>query len=727
MKQPTQLNLLIIDDNQLYAEALVDMLQASFYKKVNLGFLDAKEELIKLLRQSWDVLVMGKAYDLTLPQVIEILNQHHLDLPVIAIIPDGDIKDSLPTLNAKEQAKLEIVNGDDKTEPTLPLFAHWGAVDALPKDRLTEMTLRIYQEHIQRLVREDLTKLRQVLNDAEQRANILIKNSKSAVAYVEDGLHIYANDPYLKMFGFKSLDDLMGVPVVDLIASNNIKDFKQFLKDFEKGNRDNVEFKFESIRTDGSTFAAKLQLAAATYEGQPCQQVIIQPNESANSAELAKKLAAIERIDQLTGIANRRGFEEVLASMRDLAVEQGLSVGLLSVRMDSIGKINSSLGIQGVDTTVIAVSNVLKDKLTALVGGDVVKKGLLSRFSDNNFMLIVPNIEQAALEAWSNELIESVADTLIEVGQRTVKTTITIGGTMINASSPEFTVLIDRVVQAVSIALQNTNNEGNAFYLYDPSNFANSDDTALLEALKTALDQGKFSLLYQPIYDIEQDTSNMFEVFLRLPLADGTLMTPDKFMDIADQHNLMDKIDRWVLIRACKDLKRYRTEVDPTARLLVHLSARSLMDQTLSGFVSQLSKAVGGNVDGTLNVQFNETMVADYLAVAAKQTEQLKQVGCHVGIYNFGSSVNSMEMLDFVKPNVVRLDRSYVKDLGNSENIETITSLINEVNGRGTSCLMAFIEDPATMSAAWTIGARYLQGNYLQAPSDVMHIQTEQA
>ncbi|MBR7552486.1 PAS domain-containing protein, partial [Mycobacterium tuberculosis] len=76
------------------------------------------------------------------------------------------------------------------------------------------------------------------------------------------GLHIYANEPYLEMFGFKTLDELMGIPVVDLIARNNIQDFKTFLKDFEKGNRKNVEFKFESVRKDNTTFAAKLQLAA---------------------------------------------------------------------------------------------------------------------------------------------------------------------------------------------------------------------------------------------------------------------------------------------------------------------------------------------------------------------------------------------------------------------------------------------------------------------------------
>lgn len=724
MQQPTQLNLLIIDDNQLYAEQLIDVLEASYYKKVNLGFLDDKEELLKLLRQSWDVLIMGKAYDLSLPQVTQILQQHELDLPIIAIIPEEGI--AADKLNAKDQQALQQVQGEDKTDKYLPVFIQWGALDALPKDRVVEMAVRVHLEHLQLLQRNALNRLRQVLNDAEQRANILIKNSKSAVAYIEDGLHIYANDPYLEMFGFKSLDDLMGVPVVDLIASNNIKDFKQFLKDFEKGNRNNVEFKFESIRNDGSTFDAKLQLAAATYEGQPCQQIIIQPDNQGNSAELARKLAEAERIDPLTKLFNRRGFEQILPKVREAVMNQQLKgAGLLSVRIDNIGKINSSLGIQGVDNTVIAIADMLRQQLVALVGEDNVNKGYLSRFSDSSFTIILPNIDQAQLIQWSQQLIATIADTLIEVNQRTVKATVSIGATMINNSSPNEETLINRISQAVATAIKESNNEGSGFYLFDPSSLASSDDAALLEALKSALDQGKFNLLYQPIYDVEKDVSNMFEVFLRLPLADGTQMSPDKFVDIANQHGLMDKIDRWVLIRACKDLRDYRSKVDPTARILVHLSPASLMDESLAGFVSQLNKAIGGQNDGTITVQFSETTINDYLTVAAKQAQSFNQVGCHMGMYNFGSAVNAMELLEFVKPQLVRLDRSYIKDLGNSENVDTITSLIQKINEHHSSCLMAFIEDPAAMSAAWTVGARYLQGSYLQSPSDTMYIQTE--
>lgn len=723
MKQPDNLNLLIIDDNQLYAEQLIDVLEENYYKKVTLGFLDDKEELLKLLRQSWDVLVMGKAYDLNVPQVVKIIQEHALDLPMIGLIPENGV--NVKTLDAKEQTKLEMVRGDDKTDITLPLYEYWGAVDALPKDRVMEMALRIYQEHRQRCFRDDLTKLRQVLKDAEQRANILIKNSKSAVAYVEEGLHIYANEPYLEMFGFKSMDDLMGVPIIDLIASNNIKDFKTFLKDFEKGNRKNVEFQFESVRKDGSTFDAKLQLAAATYEGEPCQQVIIQPDES-NNAELAKKLAQMERIDQLTGIFNRRGFEQVLTSIREAVVQKGLLAGVLSVRIDDIGKINSSLGIQGVDSVVIAIAKLLKQKVATIVGEDKVDKGYVSRFSDSQFMLILPNMPQEQVEDLGNQIVAQIAETLIEVGARTVKTTVTVGATMINNTSPEAPVIIDRVIQAISLALKD-NADGNVFYLYDPSAFASEDDAVLLETLRNAIEHNKFTLMYQPIYDVERDVSNLFEVFLRLPLADGTLMTPDKFLHVANEHGLMDKIDRWVLINACKNLKRYRTEVDPTARIMVHLSSASLTDESLPAFASKLLQAVGSSEPGRITLQFSEAMVNDYMAMAQKQAEMLKQVGCDVGLYSFGSAVNSMEILDFIKPNIVRLDRSYIKDLENSDNVATISSLIAQIHKHGANSLMAFIQDPAAMSAAWTVGAKYLQGNYLQEPSEEMKIQTEQA
>ena len=719
MPNLSRLNLLVVDDNQLFAEQLVAKL-SEYYASVNLGFLDAKDELIKLLRQSWDVLVMGKAYDMTFVQLMDIIRQHDIDLPVIAIIPTSGVYGDL---SPNDKSWLELVGADDATEPSLPLYLHWGAVDAMAKNRLVEMAAQIYQQHRQKLVRDELAKMRRVLKDAEQRANLLIKNSKSAVAYIEDGIHIYANEPYLQLFGFKNMDELRGVPVVDLIASNNIKDFKQFLKDFEKGNRDNVEFKFESVRTDGSTFAAKLQLAAATYDGNPCQQVIIQ-QEAGNSAEYAKKLAAIERKDALTGLYNRRGFEETLASIRAATVAQSGTAGLVDVRLDNVGQLQADLGFQSIDEIITTLSQILQNQMAQLFG-DPVQDGLISRFNDVNFMLILPNIDEARLLAFCQQLQQAVAGDRFTVGSRSVKVTVTLGATMIDTSSPDTTTLIERVTHAVVTAFEQTDKQGNGLHLYDPSQFASSDEGALYEALKSALQQNKFGVLYQPIYDIEADTSNLFETYLRLPLADGTNMKPNAFATVAAQHGLMQRIDRWLLIRACRDLKAYRANIDASARLLVHLSAQSLSDDSLPEFVQKLLQAIGGTTAGLLTLQFAEHTLNDYLAAAAKQRANLQRIGCQMGIYDYGSTPNADEVITTVQPDIVRLAANQVKDLSNPDNVQALTATVQQINATGAACLMPFVEDPATMSTAWTVGARYLQGDYLQAPSPDMHIETE--
>ena len=168
MQKLNQLNLLIVDDNQLYAEQLIDLLQTHYYKSVNLGFLDAKDELIKLLRQPWDVLLMGNAYDLTLKDVKQLLKAQHADIPVIAIISD-DVASYPHPLSAAEQAQTQLVKDNDRTNPLLPLFYYWGAADALPKDRLLRMAIRVCREHQHSQTCRELARLKQILNDAELR------------------------------------------------------------------------------------------------------------------------------------------------------------------------------------------------------------------------------------------------------------------------------------------------------------------------------------------------------------------------------------------------------------------------------------------------------------------------------------------------------------------------------------------------------------------------------
>ncbi len=693
MRPDTTLNLLVIDDDQLYAERLVKLLSA-YYDKVNLGFLDDKEELLRTLRQQWDVLVFGKAYDLIFTDVVGIVQERSIDLPMICLM-SNDTADT------------------GRNDDGLPAVIDSTMIKALMPDKEGPVIMAILLQHDNLRTRRQFKKLRDVLSEAEQRANILIKNSKSAVAYIDQGIHIFANDSYLRLFGFKSIDDIMGMPVIDLISSvDNVKAFKHFLRQFDKGNRKQVEFNFESRRTDDSTFQAKLQLATATLNGDPVTQIIIQQND--NSAnEIAQRLAVAQRQDSLTGLSNRRGFEEHFELLYQQALQGQHNAGLLYIQLDNIGKISSSLGLQGIDTTIEKVARNLEDLVTT---------DCVSRFNDTSFTVLVERTDSQQLQDLAETIRVSISDMLIEVGQRTTTTTASIGAVIIEQNAPNTQVLLERALEAINRVRIQTVNQGNAYHLYDPREHASSDDNALAETLLNAIEHDCFKLLFQPIYDISNDSSDFFEVYLRLPLADAdnTILRFNQFAGVAKNNNLLEKIDRWVLINACKQVNELR-KTHPQARILVQLTSASLVDKKLPNVASQLIKAVGG-APGALTLQFNEQDISNHLTVAKSQFTALSETTCQLGIHNFGTSAKSFDIVEFVRPNMTRLARNYVEGIDNSDNLETIKSFIAKTNELDIDVLMPFIEDAATMSVAWSVGARYLQGYYLEEPSDSMNV-----
>lgn len=678
------LNLLFIDEEQLYAEHLIGHL-SEYFDEVNLGFWDEKAEFVKSLRQEWDVLVFHRAYDMNFADVVGILQEERANLPIIHLVQNNE------QASINEHGNPEIVHGD--------------MIKSLTKgdDKLIVSAICLQTDYVR--AKRQTAHLKAILKEAEQRANILIKNSKSAVAYIDQGVHIFANDPYLEMFGYQAIEEIIGVPVVDLIAGgDNVKGFKQFLRRFDKGDRSQVEFAFESKRTDGSTFASKLQLAAATLDGEPVTQMIIQQNEN-NSAELAKKLAEAERQDTLTGLSNRLAFTESLQStQQEVARGDIKSAALLYIRMDGMGKIHSSTGLAGVDTAVKQIAWALDE--TAKKAHDTN----VSRFSDASFALVIDEINQEQAMALAEQLAERVANMLIEVGSRTVTATLSIGVVMMDINTPESSVVLSRAMDTVQGI--NPDDESTKIKAFDISAIAGEDDAIMAEYIQTALTQNKFVIKYQPIYDIDTDSSNLFEVFITLPQADGTEMTYHKLAPIAKKHNLLEKIDRWMLINASKHLASIR-QSEPTARLLVGLSSASLADTNLSDIITQLTRAIGGGND-VLTVQFSEQDLVDYMALAKRQFITLANISCPVGMNGFGLTAKSAEVLDYLSPNMVRLARSYTKDLDKETNLTALQGLIGMAAEKGVSILMPYIEEASTMSMAWSVGARYLQGDYLQ-------------
>lgn len=688
------LRLLVVDESPAIAEALTNQLKSQGVA-TRLQVLDDKEELEKALRHVWDIILFVAGYDIAYEDVLRLIQSNGQDLPLILLLND---------LNA-----FDPNTNEDPSAPVLKAYSA-GTVDVLPTNRLLQLSYSVRRELSNLEDRRSKRNAEMMLGDAERRSQLLLKNSRTAVSYIDEGVHIYANESYLELFGYDSIDELMGMPVIDLVDSKDLQDFKEFIKTYSKTGRNEADFNFSGIRADKSRFEAMLQLAPASFEGEPCIQVIIQHQAVADTSHLEAQLAAVERLDALTNLGNRRALEDDLESTRDAAIKSKQQHALLFTSIDNIGQINASAGLAGSDATVIKISETLKDQFP---------NAHTYRFGDSTFATLVTNTSSESISKIAQKTTEQIAKTLISVGARTIQTTVSIGIAMIGETSPSSEEILSRAFNAADKVKIQNQGLGNGINLYNPAENANESDQALRELLEEALEKGTFKLMFQSVYDTNNEAAPLFEVYARLPLANGESMLPEQFMPVAHRFGMESRLDRWILLNACKRLKAQQA-THPNTRLLINLSADSLQDTSLPVLVGKLASAISKGDNKPLTLQFNENDAMSYLELARSNIQQFHANGCEVAINNFGASLNAMSLLDHLKVDLVKIDKSFVQDLGNEENFQAVKKLTSEIIRHQSQVLIAYIETPVAMSKAWSIGARYLQGYYLQMPSEDM-------
>jgi diguanylate cyclase (GGDEF)-like protein/PAS domain S-box-containing protein len=688
------LRLLVVDESPAIADALTNQLKSQGVA-TRLQVLDDKEELEKALRHDWDIILFVAGFDIAYVDVLRLVKSSEQDIPLILLLAD--------------MSAFDPNTPEDPSEPVLKAYSA-GAACVLPANHLLHLTHCVRRELSNLEHRRAKRNLEMMLGDADRRSQLLLKNSRTAVSYIDEGVHIYANESYLELFSYDSIDELMGMPVIDLVDSKDLQEFKEFIKTYSKTGRNEADFNFSGVRADGSRFEAMLQLAPASFEGEPCTQVIIQHQAVADTSLLEAQLAAVERLDALTNLGNRKAFEEDLEAIRDAAIKSKLQHALLFTSIDNIGQINASAGLAGSDATVIKISETLKSNFL---------DAHTYRFGDSTFATLVTNTSAESISASAQKTAELIAKTLISVNNRTVQTTVSIGIAMIGETSPNSDEILARAFNAADKVKIQNQGLGNGINLYNPAENATESDQALRELLEEALEKGTFKLMFQSVYDTDNEAAPLFEVYARLPLANGEAMMPEQFMPVAHRFGMESRLDRWILLNACKRLK-IQQATQPKTRLLINLSADSLQDTSLPVLVGKLASAISKGDNKPLILQFNENDATNYLELARSNIEQFHANGCQVAINNFGASLNAIRLLDHFKVDLVKIDKSFVQDLGNEENFQAVKKLTSEIKSHQSQVMIAYIETPVAMSKAWSIGARYLQGYYLQMPSEDM-------
>ncbi|WP_432525420.1 EAL domain-containing protein [Moraxella sp. ZY21109] len=231
----SEIRLLIVDDNQVRYNKIVEILQEQSLQ-VNALLLDDIRSFEKQLATSWDLIIFGRAYDLKLEQAFPIIqNSIQPDIPVLMLRDEDYHPDQYSQYLNK--GVFDILNLDFTASTYMML------VRALSYSRSIQATKRLNEE----------------LETMQQHAQHLAHESSKAIALLEEGIHAQANEEYVKLFGFKSEDDLIGLPVMDVLQPKNIQQFKQNFKKISQGQFEQTGLEISTSNPNATHSYLKLE------------------------------------------------------------------------------------------------------------------------------------------------------------------------------------------------------------------------------------------------------------------------------------------------------------------------------------------------------------------------------------------------------------------------------------------------------------------------------------
>ncbi|MDQ3493948.1 MAG: EAL domain-containing protein [Pseudomonadota bacterium] len=684
------LRLMIVDDSVEAAEAIVSTLRNAGIAVRPLRPATGPELETMLGGQMIDmVMVAQQAQGLALTDVLEQVGASGKDLPVIAV---ADTLDEASFTDAYAAGVRRIAL---RQRPQLLLAAvreEWADLEARRAMRRLEARVR----------------------ETERRCDALIESSREPIAYIHEGMHIRANSAYLEIFGYDAFDDIEGMSLLDMVAPQHLDGFKQLLKGLSKGEPPPPRYELEARDIEGNAFPASMEFTPAQYEGEPCLQVVFRRQEI--DPELAREIEELRRRDQVTGLLNRPTFLRALEDAVGDAAQHHGQHGLLLVEPDHYQRLLQDIGLDSADSLLAAMG----ERLRGVLG----EHDQAARFSEHTLAVLVHGSDYDATAAAAERIREAFASHVLPIGSRSSVVTASIGGVQIGEKIASVSQVLAKASQGVQSSI---GVGGNRFELFDPSAVDRAEEAhiqAWVQRLRDALDHESFLMHYQPVINLQGDTGAVYESFLRLNAGDGELVQPLAFLQIAEEHGLLWEIDRYVIGHAIAVIGQRMRAGKPTT-LLVKVSHASLDDDSLPRFIGEQLSAHG--VPGEyLVLQLAEAKVFTHLKAAQAFAAAIARLDCRIALEQFGAGLDSFQLLTHLKPNLLKIDRSFIEDLPkNPDNQQRIREITAKARELGIQTIAEFVQDAASMSILFGSGVDYVEGHFLASAGPEMNYDFE--
>lgn len=677
---------LIIDSSPGEAESFLNVFRESGYS-TRANLINSLDDLTTAMsgQQHWDLLLMTEPpQPLSFSQIFDYINQKDIDLPgIILTLPDDEM-DSLSLLKMGARAVTPL--GND------------------------EYLLAVAQKELEDLkVRRHHRRMSVALHESEKQRRFLLDDQVDAVVYVNNGRIQYANSAFLKLMGFPEGEPLDGKPFKELISTNDQQDVEEFLIGIEESGQALAVIQCPLVAQNGSEIPTRTVISPTSFNGEFTLSLQIKFNgpevEQSGLDSTLEKSAP----DSETGLFDRKQFEQEL----DVAIQRAVAgkgkATLCCIHIETLKAIHEQYGKEVSQKLLKAVAK----KITSHLGGTHP----VASIGGGNFTVIFREGEEQVVKELADGLLTEVTGEDLVVDQSLLPVKLSIGAVILSDTSNDSKTLMVQSRQATVLAQKQGGNQL-CFYQKRKVNLVRSVEKQLSGMVIQALKNKKFRLSYQPVISLLGSSAEYYEISFSIMDAQGREHEASAFRPKLEKASLWNKVDRWQLIEASKALMIKRKEGSDT-RLLMHVGGFSATDDTFLPWMKVALKAAGIPAEA-LAIELSEQNIVRYAEVIPGFFRSLKDMGCQTVISEFGCSVNPLEAIEHLDVDLVKLDLSFSQGLSDSDSAKELQKMIEAINRSGKQVIVPGIETAEEMTPAWQFGAHFVQGSYMQPPSDNM-------
>ena len=626
---------------------------------------NAAHELDSTLRDAGIATKLTISDDLA--HIAKIISDGEADIAILTDKLDG-LDKLLPRIheNAPDVPLVVLVDDSNEDNPwSVSQALSLGAADLVPTSQKEQLALVVQRELERICERTQTSQLRRALKEAEQRCQLLLQGSNAAIAYIHEGMHIHANEGYLQRFGYAELDDLSTASLIDLLDADSATVLKEQLKALRNGTEE-TSFDFANHESCGEAFTGTMTLTNSQYEGEDCLQVTV---------KVATEGTATQGSANTTNAAPSEvelGLPGFLRSADTLFASHNGDAYVLCVGIDSFNETQAAYGLLGAEY----ISRKVWLELEELASDYPA-----TRVSPHQFALAIPAQSAEQVCEFADTARQKVSEVILEVQDKTVRPTITVGGCLVDEKQGSGACL-DAAFGQLQEAMDQGSNTS-AISVPDMQEDMDSGNARLvLKQINDAIENKRFVLLYQPIISLRGDNDEHYEVFLRMVNEEGDQIEPGKFLQTAIDNNVAGKIDRWVILQSIKMLSGHRARGNAT-RLTINLSANSVVDPEFPQWLAVAIKAARLPSDAVI-FQITERDATTYLRQTREFAEKLRSMHCRASLSRFGLIEDPFETLRHVSVEMVKLDGAAINGIeSDSEGPRKRNGIDQEAAGAG--------------------------------------------